>query len=160
MLVGGTRVVTFSTDSNCTKDRRVSLWDSFFYEQCCVDLCTPCFDFHHNGLTVDVSPVDAGGRKSPKRKRLELHCDCGERRARGGANEIGGVLRVGEVWHGGRQLERSKEMVRWWSCCGVFCCGVGCCMVLCCAVCGDAVWYCGVLFNTTLLCLYCMIAVL
>ena len=37
---------------------------------------------------------------------------------------------------------------------------VGCCMVLCCAVCGDAVWYCVVLFNTTLLCLYCVIAVL
>ena len=40
---------------------------------------------------------------------------------------------------------------------GVVCGVVWCCY---CAVCGYAVWYCGVLFNTTLLCLYCVIAVL
>ena len=115
----------------------------------------PCFDFHHNGLTVDVSPLTQGDEKARNESALNYIVIAANGGHAGAQTKLGECYALGKY---GMEEGNWKEARKWYGG-GVV---VGCCAVACCygAVCGDAVWYCGVLFNTTLLCLYCVIAVL
>jgi hypothetical protein len=123
--------------------------DSSFYEQCCVDLCTPCFDFHHNDLTVDVSPLTQGDEKSRNESALNYIVIAANGGHAGAQTKLGECYALGKY---GMEEGNWKEARKWYGggvVVGGFVVGWGVVMVLC----GDAVWYCGVLFGIVVCCL-------
>jgi len=133
--------------------------DSSFYEQCCVDLCTPCFDFHHNDLTVDVSSLMYFFFKKILLSYLNIELvftlTQGDEKARNesalnyiviaaNGGHAGAQTKLGECYALGKYgMEEGnwKEARKWYGggvvvgCC-VWCCVVLllCCVWLCCLV--------------------------
>ena len=114
--------------------------DSSFYEQCCVDLCTPCFDFHHDDLTVDVSPLTQGDEKARNESALNYIVIAANGGHAGAQTKLGECYALGKY---GMEEGNWKEARKWYGggvvvgCCAVGCCYGAvwlCCLVLWCAV--------------------------
>ena len=85
--------------------------DSSFYEQCCVDLCTPCFDFHNNDLTVDVSPLTQGDEKSRNESALNYIVIAANGGHAGAQTKLGECYALGKY---GMEEGNWKEARKWY----------------------------------------------